>query len=134
MRKEVVLMSLLSHLSAPVPFSWVDTFCDRMVLKATVSTFSVHSIVSYPVSQGFCRSFGDTTFTLRFSKKANAFEASLVFLIFPLIAAVSLTEDYIYGYAISNTLNAAYCLTTVAIGIFLYSCRQKYPCNQQMPG
>ncbi|EGP2905092.1 EamA family transporter, partial [Salmonella enterica subsp. enterica serovar Muenster] len=48
-------------------------------------------------------------------QKANAFQASLVFLIFPLIA-VSL-EDYIYGYAIST--HSMLLIIPLAIGIFL---------------
>lgn len=64
-----------------------------------VSTFSTHSILSTLYLGAFAGVFGILCY-FALQKQASAFQASLVFLIFPLIA-VSL-ESYIYGYAISK--------------------------------
>ncbi|AHK21302.1 multidrug DMT transporter permease [Yersinia similis] len=66
--------------------------------KPQLANFSINSILSTFYLGAFAGVFGILCYFL-LQQKANAFQASLVFLIFPLIA-VSL-ESYIYGYAIS---------------------------------
>ncbi|WP_234262611.1 DMT family transporter [Klebsiella aerogenes] len=64
-----------------------------------ISTFSAHSVWSTFYLGAFAGVFGILCY-FALQKQASAFQASLVFLIFPLIA-VSL-ESYIYGYTISK--------------------------------
>ncbi|ENY7861586.1 DMT family transporter [Salmonella enterica subsp. enterica serovar Muenchen] len=82
--------------------------------RPQVSTFSVHSILATLYLGAFAGVFGILCY-FALQQKANAFQASLVFLIFPLIA-VSL-EDYIYGYAIST--HSMLLIIPLVIGIFL---------------
>ncbi|MDL4915779.1 MAG: DMT family transporter [Enterobacterales bacterium endosymbiont of Blomia tropicalis] len=79
-----------------------------------IASFSLHSIWSTFYLGAFAGVFGILCYFL-LQKKAGAFQASLVFLIFPLIA-VSL-ESYVYGYAIS--LYSMLLIIPLAIGILL---------------
>ncbi|HHV4080396.1 TPA: DMT family transporter, partial [Klebsiella pneumoniae] len=76
--------------------------------------FSAHSILATLYLGAFAGVFGILCY-FALQQKASAFQASLVFLIFPLIA-VSL-ESYVYGYAIS-TQSMLFIIPLVA-GIFL---------------
>lgn len=67
--------------------------------KPIISGFSKESIISTFYLGAFAGVFGILCY-FSLQKKAKAFQASLVFLIFPVIA-VSL-EDYLYGYNISR--------------------------------
>ncbi|ECG8217175.1 DMT family transporter, partial [Salmonella enterica] len=90
-----------------VTFNALPCFLAGLILSATgwfferplVSAFSVHSILATLYLGAFAGVFGILSY-FALQQKASAFQASLVFLIFPLIA-VSL-ENYIYGYAIST--------------------------------
>lgn len=82
--------------------------------KPQFTDFSMHSIWSTFYLGAFAGVFGILCYFL-LQKKANAFQASLVFLIFPLIA-VSL-ENYIYGYTIS--LGSIILILPLVIGILL---------------
>ncbi|PSH11065.1 EamA family transporter, partial [Yersinia pseudotuberculosis] len=82
--------------------------------KPQLANFSINSILSTFYLGAFAGVFGILCYFL-LQKKANAFQASLVFLIFPLIA-VSL-ESYIYGYAIS--FYSMLLLIPLAIGVLI---------------
>lgn len=90
-----------------VTFNALPCFLAGLILSATgwfferpqVSAFSAHSILATLYLGAFAGVFGILCY-FALQQKASAFQASLVFLIFPLIA-VSL-ESYIYGYAIST--------------------------------
>lgn len=77
------------------------------------SNFSAHSVLATVYLGAFAGVFGILCY-FALQQKANAFQASLVFLIFPLIA-VSL-ENCIYGYAISTY--SMLLIIPLAIGIF----------------
>lgn len=74
----------------------------------------MHSILATLYLGAFAGVFGILSY-FALQQKASAFQASLVFLIFPLIA-VSL-ESYIYGYAIST--QSMLFIIPLVIGIFL---------------
>ncbi|ECA8113517.1 EamA family transporter, partial [Salmonella enterica subsp. enterica serovar Enteritidis] len=105
-----------------ITFNALPCLLAGLILSATgwfferpqVSTFSVHSILATLYLGAFAGVFGILCY-FALQQKANAFQASLVFLIFPLIA-VSL-EDYIYGYAIST--HSMLLIIPLVIGIFL---------------
>ncbi|EMD9038734.1 DMT family transporter [Salmonella enterica] len=105
-----------------ITFNALPCLLAGLILSATgwfferpqVSTFSVHSILATLYLGAFAGVFGILCY-FALQQKANAFQASLVFLIFPLIA-VGL-EDYIYGYAIST--HSMLLIIPLAIGIFL---------------
>ncbi|CNB95201.1 DMT family transporter [Yersinia pseudotuberculosis] len=89
--------------------------------KPQLANFSINSILSTFYLGAFAGVFGILCYFL-LQKKANAFQASLVFLIFPLIA-VSL-ESYIYGYAIS--FYSMLLLIPLAIGVLIILISQNY--------
>ena len=90
-----------------VTFNALPCFLAGIILSGTgwlferpqLSTFSVHSILATAYLGAFAGVFGILCY-FALQKKASAFQASLVFLIFPVIA-VSL-ENAIYGYAVST--------------------------------
>jgi putative membrane protein PagO len=82
--------------------------------KPQPSSFSANSILATMYLGAFAGVFGILCY-FALQQKASAFKASLVFLIFPLIA-VSL-ESYIYGYAISTY--SMVLIIPLAIGIFI---------------
>ncbi|GDA14706.1 DMT family transporter [Escherichia coli] len=82
--------------------------------KPRICFFSTRSILATFYLGAFSGVFGILCYFL-LQQKASAFQASLVFLIFPLIA-VSL-ENYIYGYAISS--QSMLFIIPLVIGIFL---------------
>lgn len=82
--------------------------------RPQLSNFSAHSVLATLYLGAFAGVFGILCY-FALQQKANAFQASLVFLIFPLIA-VSL-ENYIYGYAISTY--SMLLIIPLVIGIFL---------------
>lgn len=82
--------------------------------KPQVSTFSIQSILATLYLGAFAGVFGILCY-FALQQKATAFQASLVFLIFPLIA-VSL-ENYIYGYAIST--HSMLLIIPLVTGVFL---------------
>ena len=105
-----------------ITFNALHCFLAGLILSATgwfferpqVSAFSIHSILATLYLGAFAGVFGILCY-FALQQKANAFQASLVFLIFPLIA-VSL-ENYIYGYPIST--HSMLLIIPLAIGIFL---------------
>lgn len=82
--------------------------------RPQVSGFSMHSILA-TLYLGVIAGFFGILCYFSLQKKASSFQASLVFLIFPLIA-VSL-ENYFYGYTIST--RSMILIIPLAIGIFL---------------
>ncbi|END1747770.1 DMT family transporter [Escherichia coli] len=96
--------------------------------KPRIYFFSTHSILATFYLGAFSGVFGILCYFL-LQQKASAFQASLVFLIFPLIA-VSL-ENYIYGYAISS--QSMLFIIPLVIGIFLtlFSQRMSVTNNQR---
>lgn len=105
-----------------ITFNALPCFCAGLILatvgwifeKPQVTNFSMHSILSTLYLGAFAGVFGILCYFL-LQQKVNAFQASLVFLIFPLIA-VSL-ESYIYGYAIS--FYSMLLVIPLAIGVLL---------------
>ncbi|RDL12930.1 DMT family transporter [Serratia fonticola] len=105
-----------------ITFNALPCFLAGLLLSAAgwfferpqVSAFSAHSILATLYLGAFAGVFGILCY-FALQQKASAFQASLVFLIFPLIA-VSL-ESYIYRYAIS-TQSMLFIIPLVA-GIFL---------------
>ncbi|WP_016589731.1 DMT family transporter, partial [Yersinia pestis] len=89
--------------------------------KPQLANFSINSILSTCYLGSFAGVFGILCYFL-LQKKASAFQASLVFLIFPLIA-VSL-ESYIYGYAIS--FYSMLLIIPLAFGILIILISQNY--------
>lgn len=82
--------------------------------RPQLSSFSIHSILATLYLGAFAGVFGILCY-FSLQQKANAFQASLVFLVFPLIA-VSL-ENYTYGYAISTY--SMFLIIPLMFGIFL---------------
>ena len=105
-----------------ITFNALPCFLAGLLLSAAgwfferpqVSAFSSHSILATLYLGAVAGVFGILCY-FALQQKASAFQASLVFLIFPLIA-VSL-ESYVYGYAIS-TQSMLFIIPFVA-GIFL---------------
>lgn len=89
-----------------ITFNAMPCFCAGLILtvvgyffeKPQIMHFSMHSVLSTLYLGAFAGVFGILCY-FALQQKASSFQASLVFLIFPLIA-VSL-ENAIYGYAIS---------------------------------
>lgn len=106
----VITFNALPCLVAGIILSAAGWFYER----PQVSTFSAHSILATLYLGAFAGVFGILCY-FALQKEANAFQASLVFLIFPLIA-VSL-ENFIYGYAIST--HSMFLIIPLATGIFL---------------
>ncbi|WP_159218793.1 EamA family transporter, partial [Klebsiella pneumoniae] len=88
----VITFNALPCLLAGLLLSAAGWFFERPL----VSAFSAHSILATLYLGAFAGVFGILCY-FALQQKASAFQASLVFLIFPLIA-VSL-ESYVYGYA-----------------------------------
>ncbi|EMN0197735.1 MULTISPECIES: DMT family transporter [Enterobacterales] len=97
--------------------------------RPQISTFSTNSILATIYLGSFAGVFGILCY-FALQQKANAFQASLVFLIFPLIA-VSL-ENYIYGYAIST--HSMLLIIPLAIGIFLTLVFRELPGTDRLRG
>lgn len=105
-----------------ITFNALPCFLAGLILSVTgyvferpqFSGFLVHSVLATLYLGVFAGFFGILCY-FALQQKANAFQASLVFLVFPLIA-VSL-ESYIYGYAIST--RSMLLIIPLVIGIFL---------------
>ena len=105
-----------------ITFNALPCLLAGLILTATgwfferpeVSTFAIHSVLATLYLGAFAGVFGILCY-FALQQKASAFRASLVFLIFPLIA-VSL-ESYIYGYAIST--GSMLLIIPLVVGIFL---------------
>ena len=105
-----------------VTFNALPCFLAGLILSATgwfferpeVSTFSVYSILATLYLGAFAGVFGILCY-FALQQKASAFQASLVFLIFPLIAASH--ESCIYGYGIST--QSMLFIIPLVIGLFL---------------
>ncbi|MFX2611916.1 DMT family transporter [Enterobacter mori] len=105
-----------------ITFNALPCLLAGLILSATgwglerpqVSTFSLYSMLATLYLGAFAGFFGILCY-FALQQKASAFQASLVFLIFPLIA-VSL-EKYIYGYAIST--HSMLLTIPLIIGVFL---------------
>ncbi|EBQ8600494.1 DMT family transporter [Salmonella enterica] len=105
-----------------ITFNALPCFFAGLILSAAgwyferpqISVFSAQSIFSTLYLGVFAGVFGILCY-FALQQRASAFQASLVFLVFPLIA-VSL-EKYIYGYAIST--HSILLVIPLAIGIFL---------------
>ncbi|TWY24646.1 DMT family transporter, partial [Serratia marcescens] len=91
----VITFNALPCLLAGLILSATGWFFERPV----VSSFSANSILATLYLGGGAGVFGILCY-FALQQKANAFQASLVFLIFPLIAIT--LENHIYGYAISK--------------------------------
>ncbi|TXE24608.1 DMT family transporter [Serratia marcescens] len=85
-----------------------------VVERPQLSAFSAHSLLATLYLGAFAGVFGILCY-FALQQKATAFQASLVFLVFPLIA-VSL-EDAIYGYAVSTV--SMLLIIPLATGILL---------------
>ncbi len=113
-----------------IAFNALPCFLAGFLLSATgwlferpqVSAFSVHSILATLYLGAFAGVFGILCY-FALQQKASAFQASLVFLIFPLIA-VSL-EKFIYGYAIST--QSMLFIIPLVIGLFLTLFSRRVP-------
>jgi len=114
----VITFNALPCFMAGLILSTVGWFFER----PQVSAFSVYSILATLYLGAFAGVFGILCY-FALQQKANAFHASLVFLIFPLIA-VSL-ENYIYGYAIST--HSMLLIIPLVIGIFIILFSRKLP-------
>jgi putative membrane protein PagO len=79
-----------------------------------INNFSIHSVLSVFYLGAFAGVFG-ILFYFSLQKKAKAFHASLVFLVFPLIA-IGL-EDYVYGHTIS--IKSLLLIIPLVAGIFI---------------
>ncbi|EGL6851258.1 DMT family transporter [Salmonella enterica] len=105
-----------------ITFNALPCFFAGLILSASgwvferpqISVFSAQSILSTLYLGAFAGVFGILCY-FALQQRASAFQASLVFLVFPLIA-VSL-ENYIYGYAIS--IHSTLLIIPLAIGIVL---------------
>jgi len=105
-----------------ITFNALPCFFAGLILSATgwffekpqLSSFSTHSILAILYLGVFAGFFGVLCY-FALLQKVSAFQASLVFLIFPLIA-VSL-ENYIYGYTIST--HSMLLVIPLIIGIFI---------------
>lgn len=106
----VITFNALPCFFAGLMLSTAGWFIER----PQTSVFSAQSILSTIYLGTFAGVFGILCY-FALQQKASAFQASLVFLVFPLIA-VSL-EKYIYGYAIST--RSILFIIPLAIGIFL---------------
>lgn len=94
--------------------------------KPLISDFSVYSVLATLYLGAFAGVFGILCY-FALQQKASAFQASLVFLFFPLIA-VSL-ENYIYGYTIS-TQSMLFSIP-LAAGMYLTLSSQRRICDKQ---
>jgi putative membrane protein PagO len=113
-----------------ITFNALPCFLAGLILSAAgwfferplVSAFSAHSILATLYLGAFAGVFGILCY-FALQQKASAFQASLVFLIFPLIA-VSL-ESYIYGYALST--QSMLFIIPLVTGIFLTLFSRRVP-------
>lgn len=94
--------------------------------KPQVSSFSLHSILATLYLGGFAGVFGILCY-FALQQKATAFQASLVFLVFPLIAVT--LENYLYGDAISAQ-SMLFIIPLVA-GIFITLFCQRAPVSSR---
>ncbi|MBA4823721.1 DMT family transporter [Pantoea ananatis] len=118
----VITFNALPCLIAGLILSAIGWFFER----PQVSAFSAHSILATLYLGAFAGVFGILCY-FALQQKASAFQASLVFLIFPLIA-VSL-ESYIYGYAISA--QSMLFIIPLVTGVFITLFSQGMPVNNE---
>lgn len=97
--------------------------------KPQASMFSAQSILSTLYLGTFAGVFGILCY-FSLQQRTRAFQASLVFLVFPLIA-VSL-EKYIYGYTIST--HSTLLIIPLAIGVFLSFFSKEIPATKKLFG
>ncbi|EHJ7973561.1 EamA family transporter [Escherichia coli] len=118
----VITFNALPCFLAGLILSTIGWFFER----PQFSSFSAQSILSVLYLGVFAGFFGILCY-FALQQKATAFQASLVFLIFPLIA-VSL-ESYIYGYAIST--QSMFFIIPLVAGIFLTLFSGRVPANKR---
>lgn len=118
----VVTFNALPCFLAGLILSTIGWFFERPL----VSSFSAHSILATLYLGAFAGVFGILCYFF-LQQKARAFQASLVFLVFPLIA-VSL-ESYIYGYAIST--QSMLFIIPLVTGIFLTLFSRRVPATNR---
>lgn len=119
-----------------ITFNAFPCFLAGLILSAAgwlferplASSFSENSILATLYLGVFAGFFGILCY-FALQKKASAFQASLVFLIFPLIA-VSL-ENYIYGYALST--NSMLLIIPLVAGVFLTLFSRRVPGRETSP-
>lgn len=119
-----------SYTASVITFNALPCFLAGLILSAVgwffetphISTFSMHSVLATLYLGAFSGVFGILCY-FSLQKMANAFQASLVFLVFPIIA-ISL-ENYIYGYTISS--QSMLLIIPLVIGIFLTLIARKIP-------
>lgn len=123
-----------------ITFNALPCFLAGLILSAAgwffenpqISTFSDLSILATLYLGAFGGVFGILCY-FALQQKASAFQASLVFLLFPLIA-VSL-ENYIYGYALS--IHSILLIIPLVTGIFITLLSRKTPttnrCQKRSP-
>ncbi|EDS7076022.1 DMT family transporter, partial [Salmonella enterica subsp. enterica] len=120
-----------------ITFNALPCFFAGLILSAAgwffespqTSMFSAQSILSTLYLGTIGGVFGILCY-FSLQQRARAFQASLVFLVFPLIA-VSL-EKYIYGYTIST--HSILLIIPLAIGVFLSIFSKKIPATQKLAG
>ena len=114
-KKRSCIVSVLTFNALPCFFAGLLLSLTGWLFERPLfSAFSMSSILCTLYLGAFAGVCGILCY-FSLQQKANAFQASLVFLVFPLIA-VSL-ESYIYGYAISTV--SMLLIIPLAIGIFL---------------
>lgn len=114
-KKRSNTISVITFNALPVFFAGIALSCTGwLVEKPMIEKFSPQSILSTLYLGVFAGVFGILCY-FALQKKASPFHASLVFLIFPLIA-VSL-DKYLYGYGISMT--SLFLIIPLIIGIFI---------------
>lgn len=114
-KKKGCTVSVITFNALPCFFAGVILFIVGWLFeKPQVKDFSIYSILSTMYLGVFAGVFGILCYFF-LQKKSKAFQASLVFLIFPLIA-ISI-EHYIYGYTIS--MPSKFMLIPLSIGIIL---------------
>lgn len=114
----VITFNALPCFLAGLILSTVGWFFER----PRFSDFSTHSILATLYLGFFAGVFGIFCY-FALQKMASSFQASLVFLIFPLIAVI--LESYVYGYAIST--QSMLFIIPLATGIFLTLFSQRVP-------
>jgi putative membrane protein PagO len=114
-KKRSCNVSVVTFNTLPCLFSGLILFLlGYIVEKPHMENFSIYSIFSTVYLGVFAGVFGILSY-FALQKAATAFQASIVFLIFPLIA-VSL-ENYIYGYTLSSY--SLFLVFPLLIGVFL---------------
>lgn len=102
------------------------TLVGGIVEQPQLGHFSLHSLLAVVYLGAFAGVFGILSYFL-LQKRATAFHASIVFLIFPAIALG--LEALLYGRTLSN--GSLWLMLPLAIGIFLTLCGNRI--NQRLP-